>query len=76
MKSRGDRWEFECGGTEGGGGPVCVELLRLLQGIQTGEVADTFGWNWVVERPELEEEGEGEKEKDREDKELNGVNVP
>ncbi|PYI12684.1 branched-chain amino acid aminotransferase II [Aspergillus sclerotiicarbonarius CBS 121057] len=76
MRSRGDRWEFECGGTEGGGGEVCVELLRLLSGIQTGEVEDVFGWNWVVARPEVEGEGEQEKEKDREDKELNGVNVP
>ncbi|RAL02473.1 branched-chain amino acid aminotransferase [Aspergillus ibericus CBS 121593] len=76
MRSRGHRWEFECGGAEGGGGEVCVKLLKMLSGIQTGEVEDVFGWNWVVTRPELDGEGEQEKEKDREDKELNGVNVP
>ncbi|KAL1893808.1 hypothetical protein Cpir12675_003964 [Ceratocystis pirilliformis] len=29
-------------------GPICLQLLRLLQGIQLGKVEDTFGWVQVV----------------------------
>ncbi|GJP94894.1 hypothetical protein CBS147353_3020 [Aspergillus niger] len=60
MKSKGDKWGFECGGEKGEGGPVCRKLLGLLQGIQTGEVEDVFGWNWVVREVEgVMGEGEG-----------------
>ncbi|KAI2953833.1 hypothetical protein ACMYSQ_002484 [Aspergillus niger] len=60
MKSKGDKWGFECGGDKGEGGPVCRKLLGLLQGIQTGEVEDVFGWNWVVREVEgVMGEGEG-----------------
>ncbi|TVY59493.1 Aminotransferase apf4 [Lachnellula suecica] len=31
-------------------GPICVELLRVLKGIQQGKVEDTFGWNSKVEK--------------------------
>lgn len=74
MKSRGEKWGFECGdGGKGEGGPVCRRLMGLLQGIQTGEVEDVFGWNWEVREVEgmmgRENEGVGEGEE-------NGVNVP
>ncbi|GKZ37546.1 hypothetical protein AbraIFM66950_009131 [Aspergillus brasiliensis] len=64
MKSKGEKWEFECGGEKGEGGPVCRRLLEVLQGIQTGEIEDVFGWNWVVREVEGMmgdgNEGEGE----------------
>lgn len=76
MKSRGEKWGFECGdggGGKGEGGPVCRRLMGLLQGIQTGEVEDVFGWNWEIREVEgmmgRENEGVGEGEE-------NGVNVP
>ncbi|RJE23026.1 Branched-chain amino acid aminotransferase [Aspergillus sclerotialis] len=50
MRSRGDRFEFN-GGPDGQGGDVCVELLRMLKGIQNGSVEDRFGWNYLVEKP-------------------------
>lgn len=37
-----------------GGGTICVQLLRVLQGIQTGRVEDRFGW--LVD---VDGEGEG-----------------
>lgn len=50
MKSRGDKFEFECG-HEQSGGEVCVKLLQTLKGIQAGKIEDRFGWNYVIERP-------------------------
>ncbi|KAK5943273.1 hypothetical protein PMZ80_004280 [Knufia obscura] len=52
MKSRGDKFEFtEALPSDGGPGPVCKELLRVLKGIQQGEEKDRFGWNCVVKEP-------------------------
>jgi branched-chain amino acid aminotransferase len=30
-------------------GPMCLELLNNLKGIQTGRLEDKFGWNVKVE---------------------------
>lgn len=52
MKSRGDKFEFtEALPSDGGPGPLCKELLRVLKGIQQGEEKDRFGWNCVVKEP-------------------------
>ncbi|KAK2798830.1 hypothetical protein FQN50_008691 [Emmonsiellopsis sp. PD_5] len=43
MKSKNDKFSYDAGeGDEGG--EVCRKLLKTLQGIQTGEVLDDFGW--------------------------------
>lgn len=49
MRSKGDKIEYLKGDEPG---PVCLKLLKTLQGIQRGLVEDTFGWNERVERPE------------------------
>ncbi|KAL2004743.1 hypothetical protein VTN00DRAFT_3271 [Thermoascus crustaceus] len=54
MKSKDEKFGFDVGEDGEGGGPICVRLLRLLQGIQTGRVEDRFGW--LVE---VDGEGEG-----------------
>lgn len=43
MRSRGDKFEFIESDSEEPG-PVCLRLLKTLQGIQRGIVEDTFGW--------------------------------
>ncbi|BDD55424.1 hypothetical protein MPDQ_005886 [Monascus purpureus] len=50
MKSRGDKFEFECGADQSGG-DIYKKLVQTLQGIQAGKIEDRFGWNCVVERP-------------------------
>lgn len=52
MKSRGDKFEFPASVAEDGGpGPVCRELLKVLKGIQQGVEQDRFGWNATVKQP-------------------------
>jgi len=51
MESRNDKFSFTVSEDEEGGGPVCAQLLQLLQGIQTGTVEDRFGWVVDVEAP-------------------------
>ena len=50
MRSKDDRFEFDAG-KDGQGGDVCVQLLRTLKGIQNGSIEDSFGWNYLVEKP-------------------------
>jgi branched-chain amino acid aminotransferase len=51
MRSRNDKFTFECGGEDAGGGEVCVKLLQTLKGIQLGKIEDSFGWNLAVRAP-------------------------
>ena len=51
MQSKGDRFEFECGGEAQNGGHVFLKLLQTLRGIQTGTIKDAFAWNLEVDRP-------------------------
>lgn len=52
MKSRNDKFTYEKAlPSDGGPGPVCKELLRVLKGIQQGVEKDQFGWNMVVKQP-------------------------
>lgn len=52
MKSRNDKFTFEKAlPSDGGPGPVCKELLRVLKGIQQGLEKDRFNWNMVVKAP-------------------------
>ncbi|CAG8974428.1 hypothetical protein HYALB_00004124 [Hymenoscyphus albidus] len=34
-------------------GPVCVEILSTLKGIQQGKIQDSFGWNYGVEEVDI-----------------------
>jgi branched-chain amino acid aminotransferase len=47
-------------------GPICVELLRVLKGIQQGKIKDTFGWNSKVSQVDVKKYSAGEQ--------TNGVN--
>jgi len=47
-------------------GPVCVELLRVLKGIQQGKIEDTFGWTSPVSQVDATNYSAGEQ--------TNGVN--
>jgi len=47
-------------------GPICVELLRVLKGIQQGKIKDTFGWNSKVSQMDVTKYATGEQ--------TNGVN--
>ncbi|TVY41107.1 putative branched-chain-amino-acid aminotransferase [Lachnellula occidentalis] len=47
-------------------GPVCMELLRVLQGIQQGKLEDTFGWTSKVSQVDAQKYSAGEQ--------TNGVN--
>lgn len=52
MKSKNDKFTFEKAlPSDGGPGPVCKEILRVLKGIQQGTEKDQFGWNHVVREP-------------------------
>lgn len=51
MRSRNDRFTFDCGGEDGAGGEVFAKLLSTLKGIQNGTIEDRFGWLTVVEPP-------------------------
>ena len=52
MKSKDQKFTFEKAlPAEGGPGPVCKELLRLLKGIQQGTEKDAFKWNMIVKEP-------------------------
>lgn len=48
MRSRDDKIEYLKGEEPG---PVCLKLLKTLQGIQRGEIEDKFGWNEKVQQP-------------------------
>lgn len=63
-RSTGDKFEYECGESSGGG-DVCVKLLKTLKGIQLGRVEESLGWNHVVRQPPSDwvEAAAGEKEK-------------
>lgn len=69
MRSRGAKFEYSCGAQKLGG-EVCVQLLQRLRGIQSGDLKDTFEWNYEVQPPP---EGwiEG-----HEEIEQSGANVP
>lgn len=53
LKSASDRFDFPASvdAADGGPGPVCRDLLRVLKGIQQGLEPDRFGWNVVVQEP-------------------------
>ena len=52
MNSKSDKFEFtKALPSDGGPGPVCKDLLRVLKGIQQGLEKDQFGWNHVVKEP-------------------------
>ncbi|KAL2815653.1 aminotransferase [Aspergillus cavernicola] len=62
-RSNGDKFSYECGGEDAGGGEVCVKLLQTLKGIQLGKVEESLGWNLVVRPPPdgwVEGAGKGE----------------
>ncbi|CAG8394511.1 unnamed protein product [Penicillium salamii] len=64
MQSRGDRITYKRG-EQNQGGEVCVQLLQTLRGIQSGDVEDTFGWNYEVQAtPQGWAEGYKETEQD------------
>ncbi|EAW08547.1 branched-chain amino acid aminotransferase [Aspergillus clavatus NRRL 1] len=71
MRSKGDKFEFECGG--GTGGEACVKLLQTLKGIQAGTIDDPFGWNSMVDKapPQAWLDGAG-----GHDEGDDGINVP
>ena len=69
MRSRGGEFKYRTG-AQNEGGEVCVTLLKNLRGIQSGQVADTFGWNSEVKAPPKGWAGETEQ------KEMSGANVP
>ena len=50
MKSRGDEFTYPVG-KDDAPGPVCLQLLTTLKGIQQGKVEDKFGWNFTVTAP-------------------------
>lgn len=50
MQSKGDKFEYSRG-TQNQGGEVFVKLLQTLRGIQSGDLEDTFGWNYEVRAP-------------------------
>jgi branched-chain amino acid aminotransferase len=70
MKSRGDKFEYKTG-AEKEGGEVCVQLLKMLRGIQSGTMEDPFGWNYEVLPPP-----KGWANESHEKTEQNGANVP
>ena len=49
MKSKGDKFVIGKGDDEPG--PVCVKLLTILKGTQTGKMEDRFGWLSMVDEP-------------------------
>lgn len=51
MRSKNDTFKYQGGGDEPG--PVVIKLLKELQGIQRGLIADPFGWVETVQ-PEQE----------------------
>ncbi|KAK5100697.1 hypothetical protein LTR70_001403 [Exophiala xenobiotica] len=52
MRSTNDKFEYtKALPSDGGPGPVCKDLLRVLKGIQQGLEKDQFGWNHVVKEP-------------------------
>jgi branched-chain amino acid aminotransferase len=42
MKSKNDTFTYLKGSEEPG--PICLQLLSTLKGIQQGKIKDTFGW--------------------------------
>ncbi|EAW23584.1 branched-chain amino acid aminotransferase [Aspergillus fischeri NRRL 181] len=73
MRSRGDKFTFDCGEDGQSGGEVCIKLLQTLKGIQAGKIEDKFGWNCIVDQapPATWLEGATGHEQDAE-----GINVP
>ncbi|RHZ72403.1 hypothetical protein CDV55_108632 [Aspergillus turcosus] len=73
MRSRNDKFTFDCGADGQSGGEVCVKLLQTLKGIQAGKIDDKFGWNCIVDQAPPAEwlEGATGHEKD-----VDGINVP
>ncbi|KAK1145053.1 hypothetical protein N8T08_004482 [Aspergillus melleus] len=51
MRSRNDKFTFECGTDGQSGGDICVKLLQALKGVQAGKVEDQLGWNLTVQKP-------------------------
>lgn len=49
-------------------GAICSKLLATLKGIQSGKIQDTFGWNKVVEKLDINDFTTTEKDGD------NGLN--
>ncbi|KAF4635208.1 hypothetical protein G7Y89_g2880 [Cudoniella acicularis] len=41
-------------------GPICIQLLTTLKGIQLGKIKDTFGWNTKVEQVDIKKYTSGE----------------
>lgn len=50
MQSKGDKFEYPVN-EDLEPGPVCLNLLTTLKGIQQGKVKDQFGWNFEVTAP-------------------------
>jgi branched-chain amino acid aminotransferase len=71
MRSRNDKFVFECGENDEGG-EVCTKLVKTLKGIQAGEIEDIFGWLLdVTPVPEGWADGAGGK-----DVEVGEANLP
>lgn len=51
MRSREDKFTFDCGADGQSGGDICVKLLQMLKSVQAGKVEDQFGWNLTVQKP-------------------------
>lgn len=66
MRSKGDKIEFLKGEDPG---PICMRLLKTLQGMQRGEIEDVFGWCEMVREPK------GYETKDVSDKSSKAQNV-
>ncbi|KAL3476747.1 aminotransferase [Aspergillus californicus] len=50
-RSTEDKFSYESGGENAGGGEVFVKLLKTLKGIQSGKIEENLGWNLVVGQP-------------------------
>ncbi|KAJ5608767.1 hypothetical protein N7528_009334 [Penicillium herquei] len=72
MRSRGGEFKYRSG-KQNEGGEVCVTLLKNLRGIQSGQVPDTFGWNFEVQAPP---KGWIQDGNSLEKTEMSGANVP
>lgn len=51
MRSRQEKFTFDCGVDGQSGGDIYVKLLQTLKGIQAGKVEDRLGWNLTVQKP-------------------------
>lgn len=73
MRSCQDKFVY--GGNDPG--PICLQLLNTLQGIQQGKIKDTFGWlEYVKEATSFTQPGGGKGTEARNGSEKNVDNLP